>query len=91
MKNQVTKFVRGIRKELEEACYLMIFPNDNGYDIEVEANGGTIAGVFATDSHNLKNARKVADLIDKELTNAGVWVHYTRQSWENYLMRGESD
>lgn len=87
--NEVKEFVDEISDQLEEACYLMIFPNDDGYDIEVESDDANIAGVFATDSHNLKNARKVADSIELELKGSGIKVLKTRRAWQRYLMKLE--
>ena len=63
--SKFTDFFNEIKDCLNESCYLAIMPNDDGYDIEVEANEGTIAGNYNTGTKSLKVARKVADEIEK--------------------------
>lgn len=81
----IAVFANKMRCILDEACYLAIMPNDEGYDIEVEANEGTIAGIFATHSDDVENAREVADCIHLVLEDWGIKVYKTRRKWENYL------
>lgn len=82
---EIAKFVNRVKSDLDEACYLAIIPNDEGYDIEVEANEGVIAGVFATYSHDIEYAREVADAIDYKLgTSCSIRVFPTRKKWEKY-------
>lgn len=83
--NPMSKFTDFLIKDgLNESCYLAIIPNDDGYDIEVEANEGIIAGNYTTGTKNLKVARKVADEIEKDLGGKGINVFKTRELWENF-------
>jgi hypothetical protein len=79
-------FVEDILEHIENnVCYLAIMPNDDGFDIEVEVNSGTIGGNYATNTDSLPKARQIADEIERELVRHGVEVVPTRDEWEDYL------
>jgi hypothetical protein len=65
-----------------ERCYIAIMPNEGEYDLEVEVSEGTIAGNFSTGTRCLRNARRMADELEKELAGLAVKVYGTRQEWE---------
>ena len=82
----VNDFVNEVLETIENnVCFLAIMPNDNGYDIEVEVNAGTIGGNYATNTNSLPNARKIADEIGREFLKHGVKVMPTRDEWEEFL------
>ena len=89
MKKCYSDFVDEVMDCLEDSkCYLAIMPNDEGYDIEVEVNEGTIAGNYFTGTKNLNKARKIAEELEAELVRRGVNVFKTREfreSWEDFL------
>lgn len=86
MKKCYSDFVDEFMDCLEDSkCYLAIMPNDEGYDIEVEVNEGTIAGNYFTGTKNLNKASKVADQIEKELLIRGIKVFKNRILWEDFL------
>ena len=89
--SKFTNFVNEIKDGLSGNCYLAIMPNDDGYDIEVEADEGTIAGNFATETSTLSIARKVADQIEKELLIRGINVFKNRILWEDFLNKENED
>lgn len=71
------------------ACYIAVMPNGGNYDLEVEDNESTIAGVYDTSfpatAEGLAMARKDADELDRALTQLGVKVFTDWKSWEEYL------
>jgi hypothetical protein len=79
------EFVDDILDVIGMSCYLAIMPNDDGYDIEVETSSGTIAGNFATNTHDLDEARVIADRLDREIRSRNVKVYKTRTAWERSL------
>lgn len=86
MKKCYSDFVDEVMDCLEDSkCYLAIMPNDEGYDIEVEVNEGTIAGNYFTGTKSLNKARKIAEELETELVRRGVNVFKTRESWEDFL------
>ena len=89
--SKFTNFVNEIKDGLSSNCYLAIIPNDDGYDIEVEVDEGTIAGNFATETSTLSIARKVADQIEKELWIRGINVFKNRILWEDFLNKENED
>lgn len=82
---QAKEFVAGVVDQLNKTCYLAIVQNDEGYDVEVEADRDTIAGTFATEYRSLAKARQIADAMEKELKSHGIKVISTRQAWERYI------
>lgn len=82
---KISSFVDGIIELMGMHCYLAITPNDQGYDIEVEADEGSIAGVYATNTDDLAEARKVAQDIDNEIRGRNIRVFQTRKEWERFL------
>ena len=82
----VIDFVDDTLEAIENnVCFLAIMPNDNGYDIEVEVNAGTIGGNYATNTNSLPKARKIADEIEREFLKHGVKVITGRHEWEEFL------
>ena len=82
----VENFVNDIVEQIENnVCYLAIMPTDQGYDIEAEVNDHNIAGNYSTNTNDIKEARKVANLIEKELLKHNVEVAKTRSEWEDIL------
>jgi hypothetical protein len=71
--------------KLKGACYIAIMPygeDGSGYELEIEENEGSIHASYSTGTDNLKEARKLADQLEKELTAKGIKVFKTRQKWE---------
>ena len=84
----VNDFVDEILDTIEnDVCYLAIMPNDEGFEIEVEVNAGTIGGNYATNTNSLTKARKIADEIEQEFLKHGVKVMPTRDEWEEFLYK----
>lgn len=82
----VKEFAQEVLEHIENnACYLAIMPNDEGYDIEVEVSGGSIAGNYATGTHDLEKARQIADKIEEQLGKLKIEVFDSREDWEDYL------
>lgn len=82
----VKEFAQEVLEHVENnVCYLAIMPNDEGYDIEVEVNGGSIAGNYATGTHDLEQARQIANSIEKQLNYLKIEVFDSRDEWEDYL------
>ena len=72
-----------------KACYIAIMPNDDGYDLEVEVDQGSIEATYPTGTNVLKKARQAANQLDKALTGMGVKVFKTREEWEEHAMEPE--
>lgn len=82
----IKQFVGEILDSVENHfCYLAIMPNDEGFDIEVEVNAGSIAGNYATNTKDLNVAREIANEIERELEIHNIEVAQTRDEWEDYL------
>jgi hypothetical protein len=67
-------------------CYLAIIKDlDDTFVIEVEVNEGSIGSSYFTYSSCVETARKIADVIEKDLScGFGIVVFKTREKWEEY-------
>ena len=87
----IKKFVKRFKKENKglEECYIAIMPNDEGYDLEIEVNEGTIGGTYSTGTEDLKDARAMANELEQALKVVDVYVYHSRDEWEEALAVGQ--
>ena len=61
--------------------YLAAMESDEGWDIEIEVNEGTVAYTFRSGLEDVDKAREVADEIEDILVVSGIHVYKTRIGW----------
>ena len=62
--------------------FIQVTDGYNGYDIELECSRDVIAGLYPTDTWDMKTILAICERITDELKTRGVRVVEDRQEWE---------
>jgi len=83
--DKISEIKSSFKQDLEAygGIYLAIIETDEGWDVEIEVNEGTIAYTYRTEQEDVDKAREIANEIEKILVVSGIHVYQTRVAWED--------
>jgi len=81
----VFDFAYAVRDSIDEECLLQLNPAEKGIEIEVVVNssfGEKVVGRLPTPFNNIAQARKLAELIERELNAWNIRAYHNREQFD---------
>ena len=74
--------------ELNKVCFINITDGHIGYDIEIECKNNVVAGLYPTDTWEIKSILSLCDSLTEELLKREIKVIENREEWELLKTQG---